>query len=993
MISIKPYDWFVDEDEDSTIINIAGLSNEPIDSNKPEVKKKVLVRVSGFKPYCYVELPNNILWTKQRLNNVSNEITRKSFPGKPVSISFERRKKLYGYKDYSDRDSLYPFLFVRYKSTELCRRLYYRLKNPIQVYGFRNKLKFNVHEHNTNALIKFTAWSRLPLSDWIDVELTKSTTLFVNGKYVDGPLVKEAGPDGIVSSKPDALSTSHIEVWTDYRGVKKSASDYGMTLPTVLSFDIECYSSRHIINPMAMPKGTIREDKIIQICMILQTPDGKVSKYLLALDGKHGSCGKIPGVHVINTSSEDGLLRLWTNFVMKKNVDILIGYNIHGFDFRYLADRANLLGCWNQFCLLSRVINRRCIFKEMGMPSKGKKVKSEYHTSSFIEIPTRISFDLMGLIKRDNKLPNYKLSDVVEPILGPGAMGKIDLPAKRLFELWDEGTKDALTQLGEYCVQDGVVVLNLYNKLNAWINLVQMSNVTYTPMQDIFLRGQGIKILCQLYREILEDRRVQDFVPKKGYGDYGGDGDVDEEDKYAGAIVLDPVKGRYCMIPVNDFVSLYPTIMISNNICYTTLVKDDSVPDEDCYICEWEDHINCEHDPNKTKNKKRKKMCGVKRHRFYRHEQGLLPRLLTRLLTERKKVKDFLEIEKDAVKRSVFNGQQLALKIAANAIYGSLGNKVGYLPLPEGAESVTAIGRKMINMSKEYTESNYDARVIYGDTDSIFIKFYTMRGLNVNDIGGIFDPSKEPNANEAILLGKQVAKEITEKLFTKPVTLAFEKLFGDLIIFKKKNYSGNIIDSSGKELSVTYKGITPVRTDRPPFIRGVYKSLLTHALHGESQGVFVDTLATCIYRLMCGLMHIDELIIAKTIRGSYKKKPAHMILAEMMIERGIDVKPGDKVQYILMNIGVEKANQEDMIEDPNFYLMNQREMAINYTYYITNQVVPTIDELSYLCYGVLLATSVYNTFRKHKIVMDSLKFVFAKSKGLPFKRPPLLVVR
>merc|ERR1719271_1931884 len=111
--------------------------------------------------------------------------------------------------------------------------------------------------------------------------------------------------------------------------------------------------------------------------------------------------------------------------------------------------------------------------------------------------------------------------------------------------------------------------------------------------------------------------------------------------------------------------------------------------------------------------------------------KGLLPVILNELLAARKKAKKDMAAATDPLEKMVLNGRQLALKISANSVYGFTGATVGVLPCLEISSSVTAFGRTMIEETKRQVEAHYniqngythDAQVIYGDTDSVFVKF------------------------------------------------------------------------------------------------------------------------------------------------------------------------------------------------------------------------------------------------------------------------------
>lgn len=145
--------------------------------------------------------------------------------------------------------------------------------------------------------------------------------------------------------------------------------------------------------------------------------------------------------------------------------------------------------------------------------------------------------------------------------------------------------------------------------------------------------------------------------------------------------------------------------------------------------------------------------------------KGLLPTVLEDLLNARKRARAELKVEKDPFRRAVLDGRQLALKISANSVYGFTGATTGKLPCLPISMSTTAFGRQMIERTKQEVEEKYttangyeaDAQVIYGDTDSVMVKF------------GCRDLKK------AMELGAEAAGFVTEK-FIKPIKLEFEKV-------------------------------------------------------------------------------------------------------------------------------------------------------------------------------------------------------------------------
>jgi len=117
-------------------------------------------------------------------------------------------------------------------------------------------------------------------------------------------------------------------------------------------------------------------------------------------------------------------------------------------------------------------------------------------------------------------------------------------------------------RLAVYCIKDAYLPLRLMEKLMCLFNLTEMARVTGVPISFLFTRGQQIKVSSQLYRKA---RKHDLLIPVERQGEAGG--------KYEGAVVIEPTRGFY-QVPVAtlDFASLYPSIMMAHNLCYSTLV-------------------------------------------------------------------------------------------------------------------------------------------------------------------------------------------------------------------------------------------------------------------------------------------------------------------------------------------------------------------------------------------------------------------------------------
>ena len=335
---------------------------------------------------------------------------------------------------------------------------------------------------------------------------------------------------------------------------------------------------------------------------------------------------------------------------------------------------------------------------------------------------------------RNHKLSSYSLNSVCAEFLG---QQKEDVHHSIISDL-QNGTDEDRHRLAVYCLKDALLPQRLMDKLSVFVNYVEMARVTGVPMSFLISRGQQIKVYSMLLRKCRDEKLLVPTLRKSGNPSDVG---------YEGATVLDPIKAYYKdPIATLDFASLYPSIMQAYNLCYSTLANPKQVQglDPSSY--------------NKSENGNIFVNASVKK--------GILPTILGELLAARKRAKKDMKNAPTEFERAVQNGRQLALKVSANSVYGFTGATVGQLPCLEIASSVTSYGRQLLEKTKEYVETNFtqsngydhDAVVIYGDTDSVMVKF------------GCTD------MEETFKLAEEAADKCS-KIFPDPILLEFEKVY------------------------------------------------------------------------------------------------------------------------------------------------------------------------------------------------------------------------
>lgn len=661
------YQWHVNDESDDGESTVTRIRAYGVD----EHNNTVCLHIRGFSSWMYLDIRTQQQWTEYR-NIISNKILER-YKGpilKPFSLSYKQR--LY----FHHEEKKQAFLKLYFPSIQSRRSAFYKLqKYNMTIFGKRAELY--CHEFEASPLLQLTCRQNLPTAGWVEF----------HGK-----------------KQPEHAKLTRLEeeYVADYTQVMPVTDDtMGVPPVIVMSFDIETYST----NENRMPDATVKGDCIFQISCVVEKQDGTTMKYLLTL-GNVKLSSKI--AEVMCFENETKLLLGFQEFLLRVNPHVIIGYNIFGFDIPYMVERSKMLGILHKFDVWGMPYQTHCPLKDIRWSSSAYSYQ-EFH---YLDAEGRVFVDLLPVVKREYKFSNYKLKTVSTFFLGET---KDPLTHHDIFEAYRQGVLNGkskkLNECGKYCVQDAYLVLRLFKVLETWIGLIEMAKICNVPIMSLFTQGQQIKVFSQVYKKCMaEGILVESFqslpnnIPE-----------MEQLDSYSGAYVFPPEPGMYDWVIPFDFSSLYPTTIIAYNIDYSTLVVDKSLPDKACHIIEWEDHIGCEHDPEKAK-KDRTVVCKKYRFRFRKEKMGVIPSLLQALLSQRSETKKRIKNITDPTMKVVLDKRQLAYKVSANSMYGAMGVKKGYLPFMPGAMSTTAMGRQSIQKAAEYVKHKYKGRLIYGDS-------------------------------------------------------------------------------------------------------------------------------------------------------------------------------------------------------------------------------------------------------------------------------------
>lgn len=834
-----------------------------------ETGNSVCVYVHGFEPYFYVEKPKG--WTEDDVELLRRELNKRllaksdknfSAGAGVVRIETETRTSIWNYQ-FERKDE-----FLKIVATL-----------PNQVAPLRGTLEagFHVPDASYGGFIKSQTYESnvlFALRFMIDMNI-------VGGNWVELP----AG-SFLVPTHRATFCQLEAHVRYDRLISHPAEGEYSKLAPfRILSVDIEC----------AGRKGCFPDakfDPVIQIASMVtvQGSDTPLVRNVMTL----GSCASIVGAEVMSFDAEAKLLTRWRDLLVEADPDIIIGYNICNFDLPYLFERAQTLKIDKEFHMWGRVRGSRTRMKDTQFSSKAYGT----HEYKDLTIEGRVQFDLMMAIQRDYKLSSYSLNAVSAHFLGEQ---KEDVHHSCISDL-QNGDEETRRRLAVYCLKDAYLPQRLLDKLMYMYNYIEMARVTGVPMSFLLSRGQSIKV----YSQVLRKARVRGFlVPSFKSGAPAADGVG-----YEGATVLEPKIGFYEKpVATLDFASLYPSIMMAHNLCYSTLVPSDKVrdlPPEDLSTTPTGDVF-------------------VKPHRC----QGILPEILFELIGARKRAKEDIKAEKDPFKRAVLDGRQLALKVSANSVYGFTGATVGKMPCLAISGSVTAYGRTMIERTKELVQATYnkangykhDCDVIYGDTDSVMVNF------KVSDVA------------EAMELGRHAANFISST-FIKPVKLEFEKVYFPYLLMNKKRYAGLLWTKPERHDKMDSKGIETVRRDNCLLVRNVVTTCLEKILIDRDVPGATSYVKSVISDLLLNKIDLSLLVVSKGLTqeaDKYKAKQAHVELATKMRKRDAATAPsiGDRVPFVIVK-AAKGAQAYEKAEDPIYAL--EHNLPIDVQHYLEHHL-------------------------------------------------------
>ena len=758
----------------------------------------------------------------------------------------------------------------------------------------------------------------------------------------------------------------------------------------IANLDIECIS----------PSGAFPEAQEATdiICMVGITywRFGAPSEAAIRVMHVVGPCDPVDAMLLRCYDTEKEMLEgVRRELVLHADPDIIATYYGFGFDLKYLCDRAKLLQC-HEFMYLDRLICQKATGRTKELTSAALGANDLF----IIDMNGRSNLDIFHWIKAREKLQSYSLEDVCSHFLSEH---KVPMKYSALYDLAQTPAGRAI--IAHYCGQDCFLLVRLLVKLQIIPANTEMSRACFVSMEMLVTRGQQIKVIHQLihygHRMGARDRTFTGgYVMNTPFAFSGG-----KDDGYEGATVIE-AKTKFYKEPIAvlDFMSLYPSIMLANNFCCSTLVQK-----KEFIGVPGVHYVSVEVTPQKTylwaigtlgRKWRRTTAPSLPEAVVHREEEvldneatpslatrlsvvptergavdcdevfvldvaytavvclragdivcsrdaqgnecyfecmvlqmpGVLQGTLQNLLKERKRAKQLKATARDADSKAVYEGRQLALKISANSIYGFTGAvKTGQYHCLAVADCVTFRAREMLQLSVELVQRFAPCDVVYGDTDSLMVKFE-----NAPTNEGVFD------------LGDAAATWITAEFCritqTKYIILEMEKVYKGYLLMNKKRYAG-LLYTRKDTGAVTYdyldaKGIQLIRRDNCSLAKMAQKSVLDELLHRTNPEGACAAVRAILEKVVCDEYDILQYKMSKSLRKGYKTNDLpHVHVASKMEARdkGSAPKVGDRVPYVLVQTRNPNAKAWEKAEDPNYALAHN--IPVDRLYYVEHQIV------------------------------------------------------
>ena len=585
---------------------------------------------------------------------------------------------------------------------------------------------------------------------------------------------------------------------------------------------------------------------------------------------------------------EGDIMEGLTSLVHSEDPDIITGYNIDNFDLPRMEERADVLAGrskmeattlfgWGRVPMLQSEAKPRRLF-----PSRRQ--------NRVWDIAGRIPLDAWWQARQTLRPQRESLS-YVSKLLWPEDEDKhkLDIDASQMDREWAERPEEVL----EYCVRDTILPLDILDRLQSVARKEALASVSLTTVETAST-GTTSQWIDSLVIRLADRSDVA--VPTTISGPR-------RRDQIAGGYVHEVDAGISPWVVVLDFKSMYPSIMIANNICSTTLVRDDTT--DDSYS-----------------------VSPTTQTRYLSKENrvGLVPHLLEQLMQSRDRHKAALAEARaagDEAEAFLQDQLQYAVKILMNSFYGVFASSFYRFTHPDLGASITEWARHNIRgIIAQVEEDGHE--VVYSDTDSIFVR------SPVDKQAPIKRPEDEDESlsewegakRDALQFGERLADRFTRE----GAELEFETALSAFFSHgAKKRYVGRVVWPREEML---IRGYEVRRTDSFALLTRTMTDMFEMILDGEEWDA-VEMTKSVIDDVKARRTDVADLVISRSCKGTLRRDGSvdftkvydnpdglpYVRAAKERIRRGLPFTPGMKVGYIVTNAKMSPMTVEPWLVD------------------------------------------------------------------------------
>ncbi len=534
------------------------------------------------------------------------------------------------------------------------------------------------------------------------------------------------------------------------------------------------------------------------------------------------------------SGAEATILTDFARVVMEDDPDVITGYNIGGYDFPLLVERA----------------------KDLGIPAPGLVLGRDRSSprdsgERLWRITGRVVADAWWWVHRELKPKQESLQFVARTLLGDS---KLDVDRRAIEQEWLKDRERVM----EYCEHDADLALRVLERLRIVDRGADLATVAHLPLEE-GLNGRTSQYIDALLIPRADAQHIG--VPPSHH--------ARRDSAIEGGYVHSIRPGIYRWVVVLDFKSMYPSIIISRNICFTTLASDGSTQSP----------------------------SGA---RFVPPEvrRGIIPEILRELLADRDRFRALGRAAETPELREYYDGLQNAVKVLMNSFYGVLASSFYRFTDKAIGSAITSFARESITSIIHSLEADAD-EVVYSDTDSVFVR------------------SKDASLEAARRFGERIAQRFSRA----DVTFEFQSVYGSFFSHgAKKRYVGRQVWPK-EELVV--RGYETRRSDAFDYQSKALLEVFDLVLDGDIEGL-KKRAAELVQAVLDHRVPPEQLVISRSVRAeeeyneSTRESLPFLRVYRQLKAEGYDVIPGMRVAWIVTNSRHSPQEVEPWVEGRTF---------------------------------------------------------------------------